>query len=55
MNQGQIKTRKKSGVKDIFGIVLPQENFQGSKCQLPCLLFLIHERQSKEVSTVNVV
>ena len=29
MNQGQIKARKETGVKDIFGIGLPQENFQG--------------------------
>ena len=44
MNQGQIKTKKESGVKDIFGIGLPQENFQGSKepnglevmCRLCC-------------------
>ena len=31
MNQVQIKTRKEFGVKDIFGIGLPQENIQGSK------------------------
>ena len=31
MNQGQIKTKKQSGIKDIFSIGLPQENFQDSK------------------------
>ena len=31
MIQGQIKTKKESGIKEIFGIGLPQENFQGNK------------------------
>ena len=31
MNQGQIKTRKQAGVKNVFNIGLPQKNFQDSK------------------------